>query len=160
MSESKAEYNAGDKQETTLVDSLREEADLCRIETAEDVARLLDEAADRIAELEAENARLNEIVTKRFVDECAWCGKQFAPSEFELATQHVRECERNPMLVENARLREALKYVKASKKAYAKSDASGNQFTVNHPRYHEWMGLPGDEDYDDWLIDQAIAPKE
>ena len=42
-----------------LVGRLRDEADLCRNETAEDVARLLDEAADA---LEAMQSRLDEAI--------------------------------------------------------------------------------------------------
>lgn len=45
----------------TLRDRLTDEADLCRNDGATDVAELLDEAAQRIAELEAERARLVDL---------------------------------------------------------------------------------------------------
>ena len=48
-----------------LIERLHDEADLCRNEGADDVARLLDEAADALeaARAELENSHLQEITT-------------------------------------------------------------------------------------------------
>lgn len=76
------------------------------------------EIADLQAQLAAANERAKKAekyIRDRFVDECAWCGKQFAASEYAKAQEHTQRCESNPLVKEldaaNARNATALRMV-------------------------------------------------